>query len=87
MEACRCHPTSDIRHPTFDIRDPTFDLSGHWSNWQTSIIKMVDSMVEMSESMADGSPGKVHSDTQKLCFLKSFGFLKQRGRNHPLCIK
>ena len=38
----------------------------------------------MSESMAEGSPGKVRSDTQKLRFLKSFGFLKQRGRYLPL---
>ena len=51
----------------------------------THIIKMAESMVEMSESMAEGSPGKVRSDTQKLRFLKSFGFLKQRGRNLPLC--
>ena len=50
------------------------------------MIKMAGIAESLSaDSMAEESPGNVRSDTQKLRFLKSCGFLKQRGRNLPLC--
>ena len=67
------HPTSDIRHPR-----PQFVSCGQRSNCQ-SMIKMAGTAESLSaDSMAEGSPGNVRSDTPKLRFLKSCGFLKQR---------